>query len=255
MTWSAAQYVKFERERTRPVRDLVQRIPLARVGHAADIGCGPGNSTEVLRECYPRALIVGIDSSPDMIEAARKRLPDIAFEVADIREWRPKEPLDAILANASLQWIPGHERLLPALIGALKPGGALAAQVPDNLDEPSHRLMREIAAERPWAAKLRDAAKARAERHGAEWYFRLLRAHASNVDVWRTTYFHPLAGARAIVEWLKGTGLRPFLDPLEESERDAFLARYEEAIAKAYLAEPDGTVLLPFPRLFVVAAR
>ena len=194
MTWSAAQYLKFEQERTRPVRDLVQRIPLARVGHAADIGCGPGNSTEVLRERYPHALIVGIDSSPDMIEAARKRLPDIAFEVADIREWRPKEPLDAILANASLQWIPGHERLLPALIGALKPGGALAAQVPDNLGEPSHRLMREIAAERPWAAKLRDAAKARAERHGAEWYFRLLRAHASNVDVWRTTYFHPLAG-------------------------------------------------------------
>jgi trans-aconitate 2-methyltransferase len=255
MTWSAAQYVKFEHERTRPVRDLVQRIPLAHVENAADIGCGPGNSTEVLRERYPSARIIGLDSSADMIEAARKRLPDTTFEVADIREWRPKEPLDVILANAVLQWIPDHETLLPALIAKLKPGGALAAQMPDNLEEPSHRLMGEIAANGPWAAKLKHAAAARTERHLADWYFRLLRAHAHHVDIWRTTYFHPLAGARAIVEWLRGTGLRPFLDPLEESERKAFLARYEAAIAKAYPAEPDGTVLLPFPRLFGVAAR
>jgi trans-aconitate 2-methyltransferase len=255
MTWSAAQYLKFEEERTRPVRDLVQRIPLANVARAADIGCGPGNSTEVLRERYPHALILGIDSSPDMIEAARKRLPGVAFEVADIRHWRPEAPLDAILANASLQWVADHETLAPALFGALKPDGALAVQMPDNLEEPSHRLMREIAADGPWAAKLKDAAKARAERNGAEWYFRLLRAHAPHVDIWRTTYFHPLAGARAIVEWVKGTGLRPFLDPLEESERQAFLARYEDAIAKAYPAEPDGTVLLHFPRLFFVATR
>ena len=255
LTWSAAQYVRFEQERTRPVRDLVQRIPLARVGDGADIGCGPGNSTEVLRERYPEARIVGLNSSPDMIEAARKRLPGVAFEVADIRAWRPKEPLDAILANAVLQWIPDHETQFPALIGALRPGGALAAQMPDNLDEPSHRLMRETATEAPWTAKLRDAAKARAERHGAEWYFRLLRPLASHVDVWRTTYFHPLEGAHAIVEWVKGTGLRPFLDPLSEGERAAFLARYEAEVAKAYPAEADGTVLLPFPRLFMVAVR
>ena len=255
MTWSAAQYLKFEHERTRPVRDLVQRIPLAQVETAADIGCGPGNSTEVLRERYPQAHIVGLNSSPDMIQAARKRLPSVAFEVADIREWRAKEPLDVILANAVLQWIPDHETLLPALIGKLKPGGVLAAQLPDNLDEHSHRLMREVASDGSWASKLKDAAAARTERHLADWYFRLLRAHAPHVDIWRTTYFHPLAGARAIVEWLKGTGLRPYLDPLEESEREAFLARYEGKIAKAYPAEPDGTVLLPFPRLFVVAAR
>jgi trans-aconitate 2-methyltransferase len=255
MTWSAAQYLKFERERTRPVRDLVAGIPNAEVAQAADIGCGPGNSTEVLRERYPSAQIVGVDSSPDMIKAARARLPDIAFDIADISEWRPKASLDVILANAVLQWIPDHETLFPALIGRLKPGGALAAQMPDNLEEPSHRLMGEVASGGPWAAKLKDAAAARTERRPADWYFRLVRLHAAHVDVWRTTYFHPLAGARAIVEWLKGTGLRPFLDPLDESEREAFLARYEEAIAKAYPAEADGTVLLPFPRLFVVVAR
>ena len=255
MTWSAAQYVKFEQERTRPVHDLVARIPNADIVHAADIGCGPGNSTEVLRERYPGARIIGVDSSTDMIEAARKRLPDIAFEVADIPEWRPKAPLDVILANAVLQWIPHHETLLPALIAKLKPAGTLAVQMPDNLEEPSHRLMGEVASQGPWAAKLKGAATARTERHLADWYFRLLRRHASHVDIWRTTYFHPLAGARAIVEWLKGTGLRPFLDPLDEGEGEAFLARYEEALAKAYPAEADGTVLLPFPRLFLVAAR
>jgi trans-aconitate 2-methyltransferase len=255
MTWSAAQYVKFEQERTRPVRDLVQRIPLAEIATAVDIGCGPGNSTEVLRERYPGARIIGLDSSPDMIKAARERLPDIAFEAADIREWLPKAPLDVILANAVLQWIPDHEALFPALMAQLGPGGALAVQMPDNLDEPSHRLMREVASDGRWAAKLKDTAKARTERQGAETYFRLLRLHATSVDVWRTTYFHPLAGAHAVVEWVKGTGLRPFLDPLEKSEREAFLARYEEAIAKAYPAEADGTVLLPFPRLFLVAAR
>jgi trans-aconitate 2-methyltransferase len=255
MSWSAAQYVKFEDERTRPARDLVARIPNAAVATAADIGCGPGNSTELLRERYPHADIVGVDSSPDMIEAARKRLPGVAFEVADIRQWEPEWPFDVILANAALQWIPEHETLLPGLIATLSPGGSLAVQTPDNLDEPSHRLMREIAAAGPWAAKLKDAAKARAGRHGPEWYFRLLRAHASHVDVWRTTYYHPLAGAKAIVEWVKGTGLRPFIDPLDESEREAYLARYEAAIAEAYPAEADGTALLPFPRLFFVATR
>ncbi len=254
MSWSAAQYLKFEDERTRPVRDLVARVPMADVRRAADIGCGPGNSTEVLRERYPEAQIVGLDSSPDMIEAARKRLPGIAFEAGDIAGWRDLG-FDVILANAVIQWLPGHETLLPALIAKLAARGSLAVQTPDNLDEPSHRLMREVAAEGPWAGKLAGAAKARAERASADWYFRLLRAHTTRVDIWRTTYFHPLAGPSAVVEWVKGTGLRPFLDPLEPAERLDYLARYEAAIARAYPAEADGTVLLPFPRLFFVATR
>jgi trans-aconitate 2-methyltransferase len=248
--------VKFEEERTRPARDLVARIPNVDVVNAVDIGCGPGNSTEVLRQRYPGARVTGFDSSPDMVAAARKRLPDVAFEVADIADWRGEGLYDVILANAVLQWIPSHERLLPALIVKLGAGGSLAAQMPDNLDEPSHRLMRDVAAAGPWAAKLAAAANARAARRDATWYFRLLRAHAARVELWRTTYFHPLAGgARAVVEWLKGTGLRPFLDPLDEAEREAFLARYESAIAAAYPVEADGTVLLPFPRLFLVATR
>jgi trans-aconitate 2-methyltransferase len=256
MSWSAAQYVKFEEERTRPVRDLVARIPLAHVSSAADLGCGPGNSTEVLRERYPGALIVGVDSSTDMIESARERIPDIDFEIADLRDWRADGPLDLILANAVLQWVPDHETLLPALIAELRPGGALAVQTPDNLDEPTHRLMRDVAGAGPWAAKLKDADAARAASRGPEWYFRFLGAHARHVDLWRTTYYHPLAGgAGAVVEWVKGSGLRPFIDPLEGSERQVYLERYEAAIAEAYPAEADGTVLLPFPRLFFIATR
>ena len=224
------------------------------VRRAADIGCGPGNSTEVLRARYPDAEIVGIDSSADMIAAARKRLPAIAFEVADIVGWDGAD-FDVILANAVIQWIPDHEALLPALIAKLAPGGALAVQTPDNLDEPSHRLMREVAADGPWAAKLADAAKARAARRGADWYFRLMRRHAPRVDIWRTTYFHPLTGAGAIVEWVKGTGLRPFLDPLDAGGARGLSRRYEAAIAEAYPAEADGMALLPFPRLFFVATR
>ncbi len=161
MTRSAAHYVKFEEERTRPVWDLIARVPVSDARRAADIGCGPGNSTEVLRARYPEAEIVGIDSSPDMVAAARKRLPDIAFDIADIRGWHGAG-FDVILANAVIQWIPDHEALLPALIGKLAPGGSLAVQTPDNLDEPTHRLMRAVAADGPWAKTLADAAGARA---------------------------------------------------------------------------------------------
>ncbi|MCG5239889.1 trans-aconitate 2-methyltransferase [Azospirillum doebereinerae] len=257
MTWSAAQYSKFEDERNRPIRDLLARVPDRAVTRAVDLGCGPGNSTALLLERFPGATVTGIDSSDDMIAAARKRLPGLRFDLADIAAWQGADgPFDLILANASLQWVPDHAALLPALLDKLAPGGQLAVQVPDNLDEPTHRLMREVAADGPWAAKLADARRARADRHGAEWYYRTLRECGASVDVWRTVYFHPLAGgAGAVVEWFKGTGLRPFLDPLDEAGRAAYLARYEAAVARAYPALPDGTVLLPFPRLFFVATR
>ncbi len=256
MTWSATQYTKFEAERNRPILDLIARIPGVSVRRAADLGCGPGNSTELLQRRFPEAAIVGIDSSADMIAAARRRLPQAEFALADIADWPESGPFDVILANASLQWVPDHAAVFPRLVAKLAPGGVLAVQMPDNLDEPAHRLMREVAAGGPWAAKVADAAGARAERREAEWYVRCLRAAGAQADVWRTTYFHPLAGgAGAVVEWFKATGLRPFIDPLDEAERAEFLGRYEAAIAAAYPAAEDGSVLLPFPRLFIVATR
>ena len=162
MSWSAKQYVAFEDERTRPVRDLLGALPPIDARTVIDVGCGPGNSTEVLAARYPQARISGTDSSADMIAAARQRLPKIQFEVQDLRDWQDAGPFDVILANAVLQWVPHHETLLPALIEKLAPGGALAVQMPDNLDEPAHRLMREIAVAGPWAAKLKKSAEARA---------------------------------------------------------------------------------------------
>jgi trans-aconitate 2-methyltransferase len=190
-----------------------------------------------------------------MIRAAEQRLPGVRFELGDIATWPEPGPFDLVFANASIQWVPDHAALLPFLFGKLAPGGSLAVQVPDNLDEPAHRIMREVATEGPWAEKLRDAGRARAGRHAAEWYYRELRALGANVNVWRTIYHHPLDGTGAVVEWFKGTGLRPFLQPLDDSERVGFLARYTEAIEAAHPALPDGTVLLPFPRLFFVASR
>ena len=256
MSWSATQYSRFESERNRPVMDLLAHIPTAGVSKAADIGCGPGNSTELLRDRYPGASIAGIDSSPDMISAARKRLADLRFDVADIETWSDTGPFDVILANASLQWVPDHMRLFPALIGKLAAGGSLAVQMPDNLDEPAHVLMREIAADGPWSGKLAGASATRAARHDANWYYELLQSVATTVDVWRTTYHHRLAGGAAdVVEWFKGTGLRPFLGPLDAAERASYLARYQEAVARAYPPLSDGSVLLPFPRLFLIATR
>ncbi len=256
MTWSARQYLKFEDERTRPARDLLQAVPCTEVKCAADLGCGPGNSTELIAARFPAASIVGVDSSEDMIRAAKERLPGVRFEPASIEAWSEPGPWDLLFANASLQWVGGHDALLPGLAERLTPGGSLAIQMPDNLNEPSHAAMRAVAASAPFAEKLGHAAEARAVIGGADWYYALLKPLCSRVDIWRTAYFHPLAGGLdAIVEWLKGTGLTPFLKPLAQAEQEAFIAAYKDELAKAYTPLADGTVILPFPRLFIVATR
>ena len=258
MTWSPAQYTTFEAERTRPVLDLVARISVHPVRTAVDLGCGPGNSTEVLGARFPEAAVSGLDSSPEMIATARKRLPQLGFELADIAAWSQgtgPEP-DVVFANAALQWVPDHAALLPALLNRVAPGGCLAVQVPDNLDEPSHRLMREVASGGPWAEKLAGAADVRSPRHSPDWYYRTLGSAGATVDIWRTTYFHRLEnGPAGIVDWFTSTGLRPFIQPLDHAERAEYLRRYQAALADAYPVLPDGAVLLPFPRLFFVASK
>jgi len=256
MSWSAKQYAIFEDERTRPVRDLVSALPDIEARAIVDLGCGPGNSTEVLAARFPDAAISGLDSSPDMIEAARRRVPRAQFSVGRIEGWTDAGPFDVILANAVLHWIPNHRTLLPELVARLATGGALAIQMPDNLEVAAHQLMRQIAAEGPWAQMLAAASAARTPIGSANWYYEVLRPVCSGVEVWRTTYYHALAGGpAAIVEWFKGSGLRPFLDPLDAPSRAAYLERYTAAVARAYPAMSDGSVLLPFPRLFMAAVR
>jgi trans-aconitate 2-methyltransferase len=256
MNWSAKQYTIFEDERTRPVRDLVSALPDIEARAIVDLGCGPGNSTEVLAARFPDAAICGLDSSPDMIETARRRLPRAQFSVGRIEAWTDAGPFDVILANAVLHWIPNHRTLLPELVARLVTAGALAIQMPDNLEVPAHQLMREVAAAGPWAEILSAASAARTPIESANWYYELLRPVCSAVEVWRTTYYHALAGGpAAIVEWFKGSGLRPFLEPLDAPLRAAYLERYTAAVARAYPTLTDGSVLLPFPRLFMVAVR
>lgn len=257
MTWDAAQYTRFEAERNRPIHDLLAQLPRSGIRSAVDLGCGPGNSTELLQAHVPDASVMGLDSSPDMIEAARTRLPSTRFRLGDIEGWHAEGTApDLLFANASLQWVPDHAALLPRLVGQLAPAGWLAVQVPDNLDEPAHRLMREVALSGPWATKLAAASRARAARHAPDWYVRVLRSAGADVELWRTTYHHILTGgAEAIVQWFRSTGLRPFLQPLDEAEQAEFLARYGSALASATPEFDNGSVLLPFPRLFFVARR
>ncbi|MFD1882077.1 methyltransferase domain-containing protein [Paracoccus pacificus] len=252
--WDAARYSRFEDQRTRPVRDLLARaVSGGPVRTAVDAGCGPGNSTQALAEACPDAVIAAFDNSPEMVRAARARLgAGITVDLASVSGWTAPAPVDLILSNAVLQWVPDHETLFPHLLNQLAPGGRLAVQMPDNLDEPVHRLIQQVAERHMDPATRSRTAASRPERHDARWYHQLLSPLAA-VDVWRTTYYHPLAGPAAVVDWFRGAGLRPWLDALDEKARPAFLTDYENEIASAYPAAADGTVLLPFPRLFIVA--
>ncbi|MFI5012206.1 MAG: trans-aconitate 2-methyltransferase [Hyphomicrobiales bacterium] len=256
--WDAAQYRRFEDDRTRPSRELLARVPLGNAKLAFDLGCGPGNSTELIVERFPDAEVVGIDSSATMLDDARKRLPTTRFEQGDLRTWMPAAASgapDLLFANAVFQWVPDHRAVLKRLMGSLADGGMLAVQMPDNLDEPSHALMRETAGSGPWADRMRDAMAARGLLPDPSAYYDLLRPLAASVDIWHTIYYHVLDGPQAIVEWVKSTGLRPFLDALRPEERPSFLESYGARLAKAYAPRVDGKVLLRFPRLFIVAKR
>ncbi|UXN57288.1 trans-aconitate 2-methyltransferase [Phyllobacterium zundukense] len=253
--WSPDQYLKFEDERTRPANDLLSAVPNQDVQFAVDLGCGPGNSTELLVKRYPHAEVHGIDSSADMTAKAKERLPDCEFAVADIDVWQPQRNADLLYANAVMQWLPDHDRLFPRLTGFLSAGGSLAIQMPDNLQEATHVAMREVAADARWAARVTQADATRGEIGTASFYYQLLRPHCQRVDIWRTTYHHTLQGLDGIIEWFKGSALRPYLSLLNSDERADFLDKYRRRLAQSYKPMDDGIVLLPFPRMFIVATR
>jgi trans-aconitate 2-methyltransferase len=253
--WSARQYLKFEDERTRPPRDLLAQVPLRSARRVFDLGCGPANSTELLIERFPDAEVIGLDSSPAMLAQAHERLPQGVFMQADLTTWTPPQATDLLFGNAVFQWVPKHEAVLARLLQSLPEGGVLAVQMPDNTDEPALALMREVASKGPWAATLAAANAARDELPRPGAYYDLLRPLCANIDIWHTVYNHVMAGPEAIVEWFKGSALRPFLSALDAEMQAGFLAAYTARIAQSYPPRFDGHVLLRFPRLFIVATR
>ncbi|MFL6799200.1 MAG: trans-aconitate 2-methyltransferase [Xanthobacteraceae bacterium] len=253
--WSARQYLRFEDERTRPPRDLLAQVPLTDPSLVVDLGCGPGNSTELLIARYPQAEVIGLDSSPDMLRQARERLPKYTFLEGDLIQWEPGPRTNLLFANAVFQWVPEHPKVLRRLLQSLPAGGVLAVQMPDNTMEPALVAMEEVARAGPWAEVLAAANAARNDLPSPSEYYDLLRPHCSQLDIWHTVYNHVMNGASGIVEWFKGSALRPFLAPLAGDMRNDFTAEFTARIARAYPARYDGKALLRFPRLFIVAVR
>jgi len=269
--WDATQYLRFGGERSRPFFDLLARVGAELPGYVVDMGCGPGSLTAVLAEHWPSAAVCGVDNSPQMIEAARRRIPaghlrssgsgpvlanhapGLSFVLDDVRHWEPQSLPDVIISNAVLQWVPGHRELLVRWADLLADGGWLAFQVPGNFDQPSHVILREMMASARWRPLLGDVELNRQSADPAG-YAELLADAGCEVDAWETTYVHILEGANPVLEWYKGTGLRPVLAVLDADQAADFLAEYGERVRAAYPPRSFGTVF-PFRRVFTVARR
>lgn len=250
-SWDAELYLTFAGERTQPVIDLVGRVALT-PRRIIDLGCGPGNSTEVLWRRWPEAEVIGVDNSPAMIAAAANAYPERHWEMGEIATWSGDETFDLVFSNAALQWVPDHAKVFPRLFDRVAPGGALAVQMPAHLRSPIHRCMIEVSERPEWRDRLGLARRAiEVQEPGA--YYDLLCHRASRIDLWVTVYQHVLAGSAAIVEWMSGTGLRPFLEALTAEEQDRFRALVLAGVEASYSRQVDGRVLFPFRRLFLVA--
>ena len=256
--WDPEQYVRFADERGRPFTELVERIRVERPARVVDAGCGPGSLTALLAERWPQARVIGLDSSVDMIGVAEARaVPGrLEFVRADLRDWRPAKPVDVVVANAVLQWIPDHLDLIAVMAGWLNPGGALAFQVPDNFDEPSHTLVRDLRKSPTWRDRLAEGADRRIGVERPQTYLTALVDAGLEPDVWQAEYLHVLAGDNAVLEWVKGTALRPVLDALagDRAATAEFLAECGAQLREAYPQQEFGTVF-PFRRTFAVGHR
>jgi trans-aconitate 2-methyltransferase len=252
-TWDPERYLKFADERGRPFVELMARVAAEDPHEVVDLGCGPGHLTGLLAERWPGAHVVGLDSSEEMIAKARASITGIEFEVADLRDWEPPAPVDVLVSNATLQWVPDHLDLLPDLVAAVRPGGWLAFQVPGNFDEPSHTIRSELAAEPAFAAYTSGVAVPAS--HDPATYLDALTRAGCRVDAWETTCLHVLTGPDPVFTWVSGTGARPTLQALPEGVREEFESEFRRRLAAAYPTREDGTVVLPFRRVFVVAQR
>ena len=251
--WDPGQYARFGGHRLRPALELLARIDHPSPRLIYDLGCGAGEIARLMAERWPDATVIGNDLSPEMLAKAAAGPGRVRWEQADLRDWAPEAPPDVIYSNAALHWLAGHEALFPRLAGFLAPGGVLAVQMPLSWDEPSHRLMRATLADLGLGdAGLREELDRRWVAD-PEVYYDLLRPHARELDIWVTRYLQVLESEDPVLEWVKGTGLRPVLAALGDAARDRFLTDYRRRLAEAYPRRAGGETLFPFPRLFIVA--
>ena len=254
--WDPGEYQRYAGERARPFFDLLARVRATDPGYVVDLGCGPGNLTATLARRWPGADVVGVDNSPEMISAAQaeaERQPGLSFTLEDLREWRPARPVDVLVSNAALQWVPGHLDLVRSWPDMLSPGGWLAIQLPGNFSQPSHAILLNLVSSTRWRPLLDGVALNRQAPDPAE-YLDLLAPAGCEVDAWETSYLHVLPGDDPVTEWYRGTGLRPVLAVLDPGQAEEFVADYGQLARAAYPRRPYGTVL-PFRRVFVVARR
>jgi len=254
MAWDPKVYLAFGAERTRPAAELLARIPFEAPARVVDLGCGPGNSTAHLAARWPDAELEGVDSSEEMLAEARASGIKARWTHADIASWTPSSRYDVVYSNATYQWLPDHAKLLPRLASFVADGGVFAFQAPRNFDEPCHTIIHEVAAKGPWAPYLQ-AVRDRAGVLAPEEYYGILEPHFPHIDLWETRYLQTLTGNDAVVGWMMGTGLRPYLNALEGDMREAFLEEYRKCIAAAYPMRTSGVTLYPFQRLFCVARK
>ena len=254
--WDPGIYARYKAYRDRPALDLMLRIPPDLTPlDIWDLGCGTGEHAAVLKRRHPAAKVHGLDSSQEMLAQARARPDEVEWVQGDISAFAPEQPPDLIFTNAALHWLADHAKLYPHLVGTLAPGGVFACQVPMTFESPWHEAMRETAADGPWAARLASVQGAN-RLQAAETYYDWLAPLCSDVDIWSTVYLHVLQGADPVVDWMRGTGLRPILQALDGAEQEAaFLDAYRARLADLFPARADGVTLLPFPRLFIVARR
>ncbi len=249
-TWDADHYLTYADLRGRPFVELLARVPSAAPADVVDLGCGPGNLTRLLAGRWPDARVAGVDASPEMIEAARRDVDGVDFEVADLREWLDRGlAVDVLVSNATLQWLPDHLELVPRLVERVRPGGAVAFQVPGNFGEPAHTIRGELAAEEPYAAHTRGVAAPSS--HEPAVYLQALAEAGCEADVWETTYLHVLTGEDPVFAWISGTGARPTLQALPDDLRPGFEAEFKSRLRAAYPDTGHG-VVMPFRRIFAV---
>ncbi|MGG7177425.1 methyltransferase domain-containing protein [Clostridium paraputrificum] len=251
--WNSEQYLMFKNERTQPAIDLVNRIAIENPRKIIDIGCGPGNSTEVLAKRFPNAYVLGVDSSSDMIEQGKRDYPNLDFNKCDVGSDLSKldKDFDIVFSNACIQWIPNHNQLLNNLIGLLKRGGILAVQIPMNYQEPIHKIIGEVTTNERWKSEF-DNPRIFYNMEQSQ-YFDLLSEISSEFYMWETTYYHNLESHKDIIEWYRGTGLRPYLNSLSESKKELFEQEIFERVVEEYPVQKNGRVIFRFPRLFFVA--